>query len=308
MKAPIDFFIAHLSAQNMQPMTLQQYGSFLIRFDRYLDQMYGLRLTQEDIGKITGAHLSTYMQELKALDRKTSTRNNYVIILHRFFGCMKEAGFISEDPSKILHTAKEKVTPERRRQKSEKRYTADEIAALLDEMLGENPRTTDLRDTAILALILGSGLRASEVCALNISQLDEIRNGVLFCVRKGGDWEEVGVASFAIPHLERYLLTRGSVDLTDPLFVSQKGNRLNRQALWESFHAKQSRAGLKSGIHILRHTLVSAVDHNGGSAIARDIAGHSSVQITDVYMHTNIEERKDALNNLPYLDKLESAI
>ena len=109
-------------------------------------------------------------------------------------------------------------------------------------------------------------------------------------------------------YLERYLLTRGSVDLTDPLFVSQKGNRLNRQALWESFHAKQSRAGLKSGIHILRHTLVSAVDHNGGSAIARDIAGHSSVQITDVYMHTNIEERKDALNNLPYLDKLESAI
>lgn len=143
--------------------------------------------------------------------------------------------------NRILHTAKEKVTPEQSHQKSEKRDTADEIATLLDEMLGDTSRITDLRDAAILALILGSVLQASEVCALNISQLDEIRNGILFCVRKGGDWKEVGSTSFAVPYLERYLLTRESVDLTDPLFVSQKGNRLNRQALWESFHAKQSR-------------------------------------------------------------------
>lgn len=179
MKAPIDFFIAHLTAQNMQPMTLQQYGSFLIRFDRYLDQMYGLRLTQEDIGKITGAHLSTYMQELTSLNRKISTRNNYVIILRRFFSCMKDAGFVADDPSRILHTIKEKMTPELRRERSEKRYTTQDIALLLNEMLGEHPRMTDLRDAAILALILASGLRASEVCALDVCQLNEMKTGVL---------------------------------------------------------------------------------------------------------------------------------
>lgn len=308
MKAPIEFFIAHLTAQNMQPMTLQQYGSFLLRFDRYLDQTYGLRLTQEDIGKITGAHLSTYMQELTGLNRKISTRNNYIIILRRFFSCMKEAGFIADDPSRILHSAREKITPELRRERSEKRYTTQDIALLLDEMLGARPRTTDLRDAAILALILASGLRASEVCALDVHQLHEMKGGVLFCLRKGGDWEEVSVADFAIPYIERYLSVRGHLAGSDPMFVSQKGTRLTRQAMWESFSAKQKRTNLKSGIHILRHTLVTFVDHNGGSAIARDVAGHSSVRITDGYMHTSIDERREAISSAPYVEQLENQL
>ena len=308
MKAPIDFFIAHLTAQNMQPMTLQQYGSFLIRFDRYLDQTYGLKLTPEDISKITGAHLSTYMQELTSLNRKISTRNNYIIILRRFFSCMKEAGFITDDPSRILHSAREKMTPELRRERSEKRYTTQDIVLLLEEMLGEHPRMTDLRDAAILALILASGLRASEVCALDVRQLQEMKAGVLFCLRKGGDWEEVSVAAFAIPYIERYLSARNQPEGNTPMFVSQKGTRLTRQAMWESFHAKQQRANLKSGIHILRHTLVTFVDHNGGSAIARDVAGHSSVRITDGYMHTSIDERREAISAAPYVAQLEKQL
>ena len=308
MKTLIDFFIAHLSTQNMQPMTLQQYGSFLSRFERFMEENYGLHLSQEDVGRITGAHLSTYMQELTGLNRKTSTRNNYIIILHRFFACMKDAGFIAEDPSRILHAAKEKMTPQLRRERSEKRYTTQDIAALLDEMLGKRPRLTDIRDAAILALILASGLRASEVCALDVRQLDEMRSGVLFCLRKGGDWEEVGVASFSVPYIERYLSARGQYAANDPLFVSQKGTRLTRQALWESFSAKQKRANLKSGIHILRHTLVTFVDHNGGSAIARDVAGHSSVRITDGYMHTSIDERREAISSAPYVEQLENQL
>lgn len=308
MKTLIDFFIAHLASQNMQPMTLQQYGSFLGRFDRYLHETFGLRLSREDVAKITGAHLSTYMQELTVLNRKISTRNNYVIILHRFFACMKDAGFISEDPSRILHSAKERITPELRRARSEKRYTTQDIALLLDEMLGERQRLTDVRDAAILALILASGLRASEVCALDVRQFNEMKEGVLFCLRKGGDWEEVGVAGFAIPYIERYLSARGTTADDDPLFISQKGTRLTRQALWESFSAKQKRANLKSGIHILRHTLVTFVDHNGGSAIARDVAGHSSVRITDGYMHTSIDERREAISSAPYVEQLENQL
>ena len=92
------------------------------------------------------------------------------------------------------------------------------------------------------------------------------------------------------------------------MFVSQKGTRLTRQAMWESFHAKQQRANLKSGIHILRHTLVTFVDHNGGSAIARDVAGHSSVRITDGYMHTSIDERREAISAAPYVAQLEKQL
>ena len=98
----VAFFEAHVSAEEKRPATVQQYGSFLRRFDRYLQEQHGLSLKPEDIGHIKGLHLSAYLQELAAEDRTVSTRNNYIVILKRFFSCMKGIGMIKKDPSQVL--------------------------------------------------------------------------------------------------------------------------------------------------------------------------------------------------------------
>ena len=85
MKSPIEFFEAHLAAEEMRPATVVQYGSFLRRFERYLKQQHGLDLSSEGVRKVSGLHLSAYMQELSALERQISTRNNYIVILKCFF-------------------------------------------------------------------------------------------------------------------------------------------------------------------------------------------------------------------------------
>lgn len=72
---------------------------------------------------------------------------------------------------------------------------------------------------------------------------------------------------------------------------------MDRKALWSALAAKQSRLELKTGVHIFRHTLLTAVDQNGGSALARDIGGHTSVHVTNRYMHSSMEERLDVLNS-----------
>jgi len=54
---------------------------------------------------------------------------------------------------------------------------------------------------------------------------------------------------------------------------------------------------LKTGVHIFRHTLLTAIDQSGGSALARDIGGHTSVQVTNRYVHSSMEERLEALNS-----------
>ena len=51
---------------------------------------------------------------------------------------------------------------------------------------------------------------------------------------------------------------------------------------------------------IFRHTLLTAIDHDGGSALARDVGGHKSVQITNQYMHPSMDERLEAVNATPY--------
>lgn len=296
MTTPIDFFEAHLGAEDKRPATVRQYGDLLHRFELYLQENYRLSLTSNDLPHITGMHLSAYLQHL-AHDREISTRNNYIVILKRFFGYMLSIGAIRQDPSLVLHCIREKTTPQTIERSAGKRYSTEDVKLLLQEILGARPRRTDLRDAAIVALILGSGLRAFEVCALNVSQMEQIRSGTLFCLRKGGSWAHVSVAGFVPGYIEPYLQSRGPVGPDAPLFVSQKGGRLDRKALWSALAAKQSRLELKTGVHIFRHTLLTAVDQNGGSALARDIGGHTSVHVTNRYMHSSMEERLDVLNS-----------
>lgn len=300
MKSPIEFFEAHLAAEEMRPATVVQYGSFLRRFERYLKQQHGLDLSAEGVRKVTGLHLSAYMQELSALERQISTRNNYIVILKCFFRPLLQIGAIDSDPSLALHCIREKNTPQALERRAAKRYSNEQLSTLLTAFQGKRPRLTDLRDAAVLALILGSGLRAFEVCALNVRQAEEIRGGVLFCLRKGGNWAHVSVAGYVAAYIDRYLYARGSVCPDDPLFVPQKGGRLDRKALWSALAAKQSRLDLQTGVHIFRHTLLTAIDHDGGSALARDVGGHKSVQITNQYMHPSMDERLEAVNATPY--------
>ena len=234
------------------------------------------------------------------------TRNNYVVSLHRFFEYLARLKKVSEDASRVLRCVKDKKARQKLAKAQEKVYSTEQIAALLDRLENGSDRLTDYRDLAIIALILGSGMRASEACNLNISQLRDIQDGVVCCKRKGGEMSEVNVASFVYPHGQRYLLLRGKCAPDAPLFVSQKGNRMTRNALWKSFASKQRELGLDTGVHRFRHTFLSDVDHhsNGSAALARDLGGHSSVAITNNYLHTTPEERRAAVDSMSYASML----
>lgn len=303
----ISFFEAYLNAEEKRPDTIEQYGSFLRRFDRFLGEEYQLGLDREKVGGVTGFHLSAYLQQMVSQNRAVSTRNNYVVILKLFFQYLKAIEVIDHDPSQVLHCVKEKQTPETQEKQSSKRYTNEEIALLIDALACDKPKRNDLRDAAVVALILGSGLRAFEVCALNVSQFEEIKRGELYCLRKGGNWAHISVADYVAPCVECYLKTRDDLTPDAPMFVSQKGERLDRKTLWKSLAAKQSRLNLKTGVHIFRHTLLTAIDQSGGSAMARDIGGHSSVYITNRYVHTSVQERRQAICSTPYAETMKKA-
>lgn len=81
----ISFFEAYLNAEEKRPDTIEQYGSFLRRFDRFLGEEYQLGLDREKVGGVTGFHLSAYLQQMVSQNRAVSTRNNYVVILNCFF-------------------------------------------------------------------------------------------------------------------------------------------------------------------------------------------------------------------------------
>ena len=302
MTSLIDRFTNQLTAEEKSPETLSHYREELTRFEGWLGKHYQLSLGEQHIPEVTAVMLSEYYQELYARGLSVPTRNNYVVILHRFFDYMAQLRVVKEDASKVLRCVKDKKQRQKLAEAQEKVYTTEQIAALLNRLENGSERLTDYRDLAIIALILGSGMRASEACNLNICQLSDIQNGIVWCKRKGGEMSEVNIASFVYPHVQRYLLLRGKCAPDAPLFISQKGNRMTRNALWKSFASKQRELGLNTGVHLFRHTFLSDVDHhsNGSAALARDLGGHSSVAITNNYLHTTAEERKAAVNNMSY--------
>lgn len=295
----IDLFIRRLQAEERAQKTLSQYQGVLSRFERWLEAQHSLSLSQTDVGHVSSLILTEYYQHLYERHFKVATRNNYVIVVKEFFGFLTDMKLIPEDPSRVLHCVREK----KRVQDSETSiYTAEEIDALLSSISKQKNKGNNLRDTAIIALLLGSGLRAFEVCSLNVSHQEGIRAGVISVLRKGGNWEKVNVASFVAPHVDRYLLTRWKAAPDEPLFLSQKGNRVTPNSVWKSIAGKQRTANLPTGIHRFRHTFLTDVDRNdaGNAAISRDLGGHKSVAITNTYLHTTPEERRNVVNSMSY--------
>lgn len=295
----INTFLNQLTAEEKRNKTREQYGGNLRRFERWLMETHSLSLDEEHVGRVTGLMLTEFYQHLHARGLKAATRNAYAIALMEFFRFLLNAQVISSDPSRALHMVKEKKKPE---DGESKQYTQAEIAALLSAMETGALTRNALRDTAMVALALGSGLRAFELCSLNVSHLSDIQKGTIDVERKGGGWSEVSVSDFVYPHIARYLLTRRGAQPDEPLFLSQKGNRMTPNTLWKTLAYKEKQLGMKTGVHIFRHTFLSDVerDQKGGAALARDLAGHKSVRITNTYLHTTPQDRKEAVNHMGY--------
>src|SRR5437867_1096862 len=88
------------------------------------------------------------------------------------------------------------------------------------------------RDRAILEVLYASGLRVSELCGLNISDVDD----AFVKVRGKGSKERlVPIAKSAVAHVDHYLIhfRGGSGQKNEALFVSNKGIRVDRVTVWE---------------------------------------------------------------------------
>ena len=177
----IDTFLNQLTAEEKRDKTREQYGGNLRRFERWLLETHSLLLDEEQVGDVTGLMLTEFYQHLHARGLKVSTRNAYVIALMEFFRFLQNAQVIADNPVRVLHTVKEK---KKACDDEHKQYTQAEIEALLSSMEKGDLTRNALRDTAMVALALGSGLRAFELCSLNVSHLSDIQNGTVAVERK----------------------------------------------------------------------------------------------------------------------------
>lgn len=160
-----------------------------------------------------------------------------------------------------------------------------------DEVLSMIHKTTKQRDQVLLRLLYASAGRISEIC--NLTWKDVSSNGdsgqvVLF--GKGGKTRTVKLSKATYKAL--CALDNGVKD-DSPVFVSQKGGRLDETQVHRIVKTAAQRAGISGNVsaHWLRHSHAShALDRGANIALVRDTLGHSSLAVTSRYTHAKPNE------------------
>ncbi len=146
-------------------------------------------------------------------------------------------------------------------------------------------------------MIYASGLRVSEVCGLNLHDVDDT---VVRVKGKGGKERIVPIAASAVAAIDHYLVTFRPDNKDTPLFLSEKGKRIERTLVWKRVKHYAKLAGISKVIspHTLRHSFATHLLENGADLrIIQEMLGHSNIATTDRYTHISQRHLTEAFEN-----------
>ncbi|MBE6481188.1 MAG: tyrosine recombinase XerC [Actinomyces ruminicola] len=173
---------------------------------------------------------------------------------------------------------------------------ADAVAtagAADDDDAAETTRALALRDRAILEALYATGVRVSELCALDLGDVDATRR-TMRVLGKGNKERTVPYGGPAAAALEDWLAVRGAVAASDAgaaLFLGARGHRIGPRAVREIVHRAAARAGVPDlGPHGLRHSAATHVLSGGADLRSvQELLGHASLATTQRYTHVSAE-------------------
>ncbi len=211
----------------------------------------------------------------RSIARHITTLRN----LHKF---LLAQNAIENDPTEFLASPKQWAT-------IPKFLNTAEIAQLLDAPPANEP--VGLRDRAMLQLLYASGLRVSELCNVQLSDLE--RNmGVIRVTGKGNKQRLVPVGMSALQAIEDYqengrpsILKRRS---SKYLFVTARGGKLTRQGFWKLLGLYGLKVGIARALtpHVIRHSFATHLLEGGADLRSvQSMLGHADISTTQIYTH-----------------------
>lgn len=305
-------FIRYLYTKELSSHTVETYLSAIKGLNKYLTNTYQLSCMDEEVSEIKGYMISNWVSSI--IRRKPNTRILYLRVANIFLKYLHAMQYVSFDLSAALPPVPcasklETLYPEHFAQK--RAYTSEEIQSMLSAL---NPsKFHGARTRAVIAILVTTGLRVSELLALKVADVQPGVNSA-YVPRKGthGRPVEVMIPSAIQPYVKPYLLLRELKGLDcapdAPLFVNSTGKATSRQDIHNALSILERKLGLPEGVHTFRHTALTNIAKNIDPAAARDVAGQKSIAITNRYLHTTTEEKLAAVEQLGALlgDVLEA--
>jgi integrase/recombinase XerC len=282
------FLRAAAAERDLSPNTLAAYRSDLAQFEAWTAERK-VRL----LGDVKRGHIRAFVAELsgrRGLARRTIARK--VSAVRSLLAWATENDLLPDDPTNGVAVPKlDRPLPRVLR--------APDVAALCDLPPGDDP--IGLRDRAILELLYASGLRVSELCSLDIDDVD-IEQNTLIATGKGRKERKLPFGRPAADALSGYIhvarpaLLERSDMATDPaaLFVNSRGRRIGPRTV-RAMITKYTRAeGMKEiSPHDLRHSFAThLLDGGADLRSVQELLGHENLATTQIYTHVSTERLK----------------
>lgn len=287
MRVAVDEFARHLaSVRNRSPHTVRAYVADTVSLLDHATRMRCTSVADLDITVLRSwlARLRTLGAARTSLARRAATARAFSRWAHR-------AGLLPVDVGTQLASPKA-------RQELPAVLRADQAAALVDGPGGE-PGPVALRDSLVLELLYATGVRVSELCGLDLPDVDRGRR----MVRVHGKGGKERMVPFGLP-ADRVLdgwLRHGRPALAGPgsgaaLLLGARGGRLQPAVARRVVSAYAKAAGLpRTGPHGLRHSAATHLLEGGADLRAvQELLGHSSLASTQIYTHVSVERLRAA--------------
>lgn len=292
-----DYWIAlylntYCTARGLRALTIQAYEATLKGFQKYVQW----RLAGRDPDLLSVVEVLQYLDYLrKERGNGASALNRHATVLRNFYRAMVAMGHLEPRLNPMAHFPKLKGAS----RKLPMALSRAEVGSLLDH---PQPNTVlGIRDRALLTLLYGTGIRASECAGLTEKDINW-EDRTIRVVGKGGHERTLPLNDEVVHVLRQYRLARGGATAHEPLFRSRKGKALSRNAIYERVrrHGRGAKINQRVSPHRLRHSFATHLVQEGvGLVTLRDLLGHRQITSTQVYIHLTAQDLRRAVDRHP---------
>jgi integrase/recombinase XerC len=293
----IDEFIGSMTAASIN--TTSAYASDVKQFEEWISRLKidTPQLVTRDLVRQYISFLTTSQKAKRSVTRKLAA-------IRRYFAWHIRNGTLKTDPTTGVRTPSGTG-------RLPKVLTKEQLNALLSCSNADVPEWKSSRDTALIEMLYGSGLRVSEVCSIDIDSIND-RNNTVIVMGKGSKQRQVPVSEPSVLAVKHWLKFRNEVvsnavvsnevvsnavvsnetrDST-ALFLNARGHRLAPRDVRRII---DQRALTPTHPHALRHTYATHLLDNGADLRAvQELLGHSDVATTQRYTQVSKERLKSA--------------
>ncbi|CCF17051.1 phage integrase, N-terminal SAM-like domain protein [Brevibacillus laterosporus GI-9] len=281
----IEIFLEYMSSIGRSEETISGYGKDLVHFTRFLDCKYNCESYIEEITVTDLEEYLHYLKEERGYAPASRLRNLHT--LRSFFAYAYKKELVVRNIA--LSVEKIKV------QQKERTYlTEDEVERLVHAI-------DHLLIRLVVIVLYMTGLRISECLNLTVDDVNLEDKVIHVVAGKGNKDRLIPISLRLLPLLQEYVQEKRPTTASPLFFCTKKTGMLSPVYVNKEIAEAVKRLGWKKKVtaHILRHSFASQLVKNDVNLVQiQKLLGHSSLNVTSIYTHTNLDQLSDAINTL----------